>query len=259
MSLRAAVFDFDNTLCIHPINRVFPDGWDAQFTKDTFCMEWEKIYKDCIAPEAMKRLIGKIQGETGADVMMLSHVRFSHYVTAKEAWLEKEYGGIFRGRCYGCGTRADKLRFLQMLCEYYGCSPAEIILVEDNDEVIQECRKEGFVVLDTINVLLHNGEISFSSGRNKKNINPEKGQGWGRDQLEIMRNKLLSAKSLDEADQLVGQYARSNTCRNKLDFLQKLFGFRVDVGLLGEDVIYQSLLTQIVRDSAFKKFLQLKV
>lgn len=247
MSLRAVVFDFDNTLCIHPINRVFPDGWDAQFTKDTFSMEWEKIYKDCIAPEAMKQLIGRIQVETEADIMMLSHVRFSHYIMAKEAWLEREYGNVFHGKCYGCGARADKLCFLQMLCEYYGCSPVEIVLVEDNDETIQECRKAGFVVLDTINVLLHNGKISFCSGGNKKNDHVTEEPNWKGEQLRDARRKLSFARSIEEADQVVRQYARNNTYRDKIKFLKKLSGCWIDVVQLGEEQAYKSLLAYVLR------------
>lgn len=246
MSLRAVVFDFDNTLCIHPINRVFKDGWDSQFTIDTFHMEWEEIYKDCAAPEAMKRLIGRIQSETAADIMMLSQVRFSHYVTAKEAWLQKEYGDVFTGRCCGCGTREDKLRFLQMLCEHYGCGPSEVVLVEDNDATIQECRKAGFVVLDTINVLLHNGEISFGSSGDKKSAHADGGHNWGREQLEDVKKRLLFMRSIDEADQVVRQCIGSNAYKDKISFLQELSGCRVDVAQLGEEYAYRLLLTHIL-------------
>lgn len=246
MSLRAVVFDFDNTLCIHPINRIFQNGGDAQFTKDTFSMEWEKIYRDCTAPEAMKRLIERIQAETKADVMMLSQVRFSHYITVKEAWLEREYGDAFYGKCYGCGTRSDKLHFLQMLCEYYGCGPAEIVLVEDNDETIQECRKAGFIVLDTINVLLHNGEISFGSGGNKKNDHAAEKHNCQKEQLGDVRRKLSSARSIEAADQVVRQYVRNNIYKDKIDFLQKLFRCRIDVAQLGEEQAYRLLLAHVL-------------
>ena len=209
-------------------------------------MEWEKIYRDCTAPEAMKRLIEKIQSETEADVMMLSHVRFSHYVTAKEAWLEKEYGDVFTGRCYGCGTRSDKLHFLQMLCEYYECSPADIVLVEDNDETIQECRKAGFVVLDTINVLLHNGEISFGSGGSRKNDHTTKAHNWKREQLEAARRELSFIRSIGAADQVIRQCTGSNTYRDKINFLQELSGCQVDVAQLGEECAYWLLLSHVL-------------
>lgn len=261
MSLRAVIFDFDNTLCIHPMNRVYSSEWDTDFIEDTFKMEWEKVYRDCTAPEAMKRLIARVQAETEADVMMLTQVSFSHYVTAKEAWLERDYGDTFTGKCYGCGKRESKLHFLQMLCSYYGCSPAEIVLVDDNEETVQECRKAGFIVLDTINVLMQGGNISLGGSRDAGRMQGGNTSfGCGRDTHRIhsaesgistfqaVVEALIPVNSVQEADCVVSRFVQDNSLKGKITFLQRLFNCWIDASQLGEAEAYRLLLLHAMRE-----------
>ncbi len=101
-------------------------------------------------------------------------------------------------------------------------------------------------MLDTINVLLHNGEISFGSGGSRKNDHTTKVHNWKREQLEAARRKLLFIWSAGAADQVIRQCTGSNTYRDKINFLQELSGCQVDVAQLGEECAYWLLLSHVL-------------
>lgn len=158
--IRAVVFDFDDTLALHPI--VERDK-DEKFWERMYRGEWEEVYSQLVAPDATLNFITRLQ-TSGIDIMALTWSTFSFAVKCKEKWLQAHYGDAFKDRVYSCGTREAKLKFLKLLCNVYNCAPCEIAIVEDNDVTNKECREAGFVTINTLNVLACGGKVFFEDG-----------------------------------------------------------------------------------------------
>ncbi|MGN0485110.1 MAG: hypothetical protein ACI4HI_16320 [Lachnospiraceae bacterium] len=137
MNIKMAVFDFDNTLCIH-----------TDFFWNEEKQDWHLRYmlEHGISAKGepnllMQKFLGKCV-DFGIRIGLISATSFYVAMKAKQTWAEQKYGVKFENFCVS--TNDEKIHMMELLSEVYHFNPDQILLVDDTADVLCMAADRGF-------------------------------------------------------------------------------------------------------------------
>lgn len=139
-NIQLALFDYDDTLCIHQTHteRFKGSGESASLLTLKGVDEW----KNCLVPKFMVKFLNILSNK---DIKMGLISCTNTYIMseAKVDWVYREYGIKMLNYCVG---RQDlKIPMAKDLREFYNIEPNQILFVDDMFEHLVNASKEGFV------------------------------------------------------------------------------------------------------------------
>ena len=147
-NIKLAVFDFDDTLCIHPKH--------GYTDKDELELEL-RVYKDETSPWSKHSKSRHMQEfinsciEKKIHMGMMSLAPSFKHSERKIHWIKENYGVDMEN--YSVGNREDKLRLLKVLAQTFNIEHNKIMLVDDRSDTLNEAAKNGFVAVSPMQVV----------------------------------------------------------------------------------------------------------
>lgn len=143
---RLAVFDFDDTLAIHPSYLYDDDKFGH-----TSCLTGDpNYYSHSYAPPVMQNLIANLRNEC-VYLMCLTHESTSLVQPLKQSFLDKWYGpGI---ELVFTSKPEYKPRDICIKCNMLGIEPCDVLFIDDKIGTVVAARKYGINALTTMQVL----------------------------------------------------------------------------------------------------------
>lgn len=142
-NIQVAFIDFDDTLVIH-LNR---SQWSDWFEGCLNGLPDPYLKNSRTAPmPGMKGLLSEL-ADNNIPMFCLTWAWCSIVAKPKERVLDAYYGAnIFEG-VITTGTRQDKLRFIKRYCEEFCLEPNQVLVVDDHEDTVEECRDYGCKVM----------------------------------------------------------------------------------------------------------------
>lgn len=141
--IKAAFFDFDDTLCIHLDHSPWLEWFRDCITGDG------DIYLDknkCAPMPCMEYLINDCKN-AGIPRICLTWAQVDFVKEPKMKFIEHYYGDDAINKIYCTGTREDKVKFILEYCHEFGLKPEEVLVVEDNCSTIHEVLEAGCILM----------------------------------------------------------------------------------------------------------------
>lgn len=139
---KAAVFDFDDTLCIHTRHSYNED--DIQKEKESV-LAGENPWPDGVASKHMSCLLMHLK-QSDIPMFLMSSIGsspiFKELEASKIVWVDQHYGYQLEPRC--CNLWEDKVLVLEQISQEYDILPEEILLVDDFWPVVHAACAKGF-------------------------------------------------------------------------------------------------------------------
>lgn len=146
--IRYALFDFDDTLCIHKSH--YEDEHAQRCWYSNVLKKSEDLYPTCITSPHMKTFMDVLY-ENSIKLGLISAVSFVATSELKIAWVEKHYGHYLQNHCVG--STDAKVDMLIAIADTYGLQRSEILIVDDHPHVGELAAKAGFVVMTPLQVV----------------------------------------------------------------------------------------------------------
>ena len=153
--IKAALFDFDDTLCIHtrrPRDVRVETDYIMNFIRE------EDNWSGSVPSKHMKKFID-ICIKRNIQVGLISSTGYFVSMQAKHKWAEDNYGVKFENYCVG--KPELKLVELAAIAQHIGCKKSEILLVDDLYPTLEKASIEGFTAcspMEIVNYIELNGE-----------------------------------------------------------------------------------------------------
>lgn len=136
--IKAAVFDFDDTLAIHMESDRINDFYRIMAYKDP-----EHFYGNCcVAPEFMKKYLNSLRKNGTEKIFCLSLMEYSLNLKAKECFVHQNYGDDIE--MLSAGSVDAKLKTLDYLSEILELPESEILYVDDDSEILELAKRRGY-------------------------------------------------------------------------------------------------------------------
>lgn len=146
-NLSLVLFDFDDTLCIHPriIDYEYKTYCKAMLKS---CDWWTDI--GCKPSTHMKDFIEALQ-QNKVQLGLISATRTYIQMTRKIEWVKKNYNTDLENYCVAKGTH--KVEMMEILSEAYNIPRNKILIVDDKEEILSEAVKDGFQAASPMEVV----------------------------------------------------------------------------------------------------------
>lgn len=147
-NIKAAVFDFDDTLCIH-MSHVWNEEVANQERNTAVegYTPWPEAKPYPPMVTAVKRL-----DDMGVKFYLCSHVKYDEVGVAKFIWVSYKYG-VYMTPCHVKET-SDKLLMFQTIATQLSLRPSQILVVDDLWMTVANAVKEGFVGMSPMEFLI---------------------------------------------------------------------------------------------------------
>lgn len=144
-NLKLALFDFDDTLCIHKNHQT---GSEEEYFKKILLGQnaWETCETNIHLKYFMEELI-KRNIKLG---LISTTVSFKH-MEAKQKWVEQNYGIKLENYCVN--TFENKLMMMKAISNAFNILPEEILIVDDLYENIERAANNNFQACTPIEVV----------------------------------------------------------------------------------------------------------
>lgn len=139
--VKFAVFDFDDTLCLH--DKMKSKDWDREEYDAKILSRGYDPWENSKPFTALKPAIDYFK-EKEVDMYLMSWVASSFHATRKIEWVQEKFGVWMQDAC--TGSVEDKLRILKALAKHRGTAVEEVLFVDDNVEVLKDAAALGFLV-----------------------------------------------------------------------------------------------------------------
>lgn len=152
--VQVALVDFDDTLCIHKhigVNRRTKKEWDAAtFERDE---DWYMDTTQCTYSPFLKYLLKKLN-HLGTQCYGLTWSLSNGLYTARNKFVNHYYPNML-SEIFIVNERAAKVEFAKKLCETYGFSERNILIIEDHPDTQAEFREAGMLALSMSEICSH--------------------------------------------------------------------------------------------------------
>lgn len=152
--IKYAMFDFDDTLCIHTNHWSDEDKsrrWHADVLLSSDVLpNSDNLYETCSSNRQMKAFMDLLSKE-GTILGLVSAVAFVELADLKVDWVVKHYGYKLLNHCVG--NIDAKVDMLIALADAFGYERSEILLVDDHPHACELAAKAGFVVMTPMQVV----------------------------------------------------------------------------------------------------------
>lgn len=147
-NIKLVIFDFDDTLCIHPKH-----GYTEE---DEIELEL-KVYRDIKSPWSehaknrhMQEFIDECV-EKGMKMGMMSLVSSFKHGERKIHWIKEQYGVNMEN--YSVGNREDKIRLLKVLMLTFNLDFKQIMIIDDRSDTLNEAAENGFIAISPMQIV----------------------------------------------------------------------------------------------------------
>ena len=138
-NIRVALFDFDDTLCIHtkrPYGSVLtPEEYGEAV------LSGGDPWPHGVAPLVMQQFVAACHARA-IHMGLLSATSTYTRAEAKVAWVTEHYGVVMKNYCVGLG--GPKVMVLQEMARHFKLEPSQVLFVDDVFEYLEAASKEGF-------------------------------------------------------------------------------------------------------------------
>ncbi|MBQ2882602.1 MAG: hypothetical protein IJE43_02345 [Alphaproteobacteria bacterium] len=152
--IQVALFDFDDTLCIHKhigVNRRTKKEWyEATFERDE---DWYMDKTLCTYSPCLKYLLEKLNN-SGTQCYGLTWSFSNGLYNARMKFVNHYYPNMLSD-IFIVNSREAKVEFAKRLCETYGFSESNVLIVEDHPDTQMEFREAGMQALSMSEVCNH--------------------------------------------------------------------------------------------------------
>lgn len=149
-NIKCIVCDFDQTLCIHnpgaESTGLIGDNWYIYLLSQN-----ENPYiKDghYAPPEMIKFLKEAKECNDKVKFCVCSKMGIALHMSLKEDFVRKKYPDIDWFNFCAVGNDAGKIRYLTIMKELFKCLPAEVILIDDNEEILSLAQEKGYQTIN---------------------------------------------------------------------------------------------------------------
>ena len=146
MKVKLALFDFDDTLCIHTVRPQVRD--EVAYDVDIMC--GKDPWPDGIVPQSMGGFVRMLDARS-IPMGLISATNGFGRMKAKQEWVESHYGVHMDNYCVGTADR--KLEMLAALQRRYApIGRGELLLVDDLYSTLDEAAKEGYMACSPMEI-----------------------------------------------------------------------------------------------------------
>lgn len=146
--IRVALFDFDDTLCIHtrrPQSKELPDD---VYSARVF--SGENPWPDGVAPRIMQEFVSLCAAQS-VRLGLISGTSTHMRSEAKIAWVEKNYGVVMGNYCVG--KQEFKQQMLHDICRHFHVQPSEVLFVDDAYANLEAASADGYIACSPMEVV----------------------------------------------------------------------------------------------------------
>lgn len=143
-----ALFDFDDTLCVHTKR---PQSWalpDRQYNRDV--LAGVNPWWDGVAPAVMQEFVHLCLAMNIA-VGLISSTGSYLRAEAKVHWVKENYGVDMPNYCVG--SPDSKIWMAQSVCDYHHLTPDKVLFVDDLYDNLEKMGQEGFVACSPMEIV----------------------------------------------------------------------------------------------------------
>lgn len=144
--LKIALFDFDDTLCVHS-DHCRPEDKDAVIGK---IINGSYFWQDC-EPNALMGAFMHMCMDKGITLGLISATRSYQQMTAKVKWVTEKYGVKLTNFCVG--NSDVKINMMTSIAKAYELSNDNILIVDDRYKIITDAAEMGFQSASPIEVI----------------------------------------------------------------------------------------------------------
>lgn len=147
-NVKYALFDFDDTLCIHSNHK--PWTCDDDHKQEVYMLRNQYSYPTSHANVHMREFINLCKNNN-IKMGLISHVSSVPQSVAKINWCEKQYGVKFENFCVG--TREQKVEMLKRISDSTNIDRDKIIIIDDLFLTLTEAEGEGFMTATPMEIV----------------------------------------------------------------------------------------------------------
>lgn len=156
-NLEFAIFDFDDTLCVHIDHTGNPDEGEKQYNKNILTFGADHYNnKGCEDNILLKRFMLMCK-EKKARLGLMSATKSFQHMQAKNEWIKRRYGLELEN--FSVGKFDYKLELMIAISDAYNIPRDRILLVDDCWEQLERGANAGFQTaspIEVVNYVLRN-------------------------------------------------------------------------------------------------------
>lgn len=139
-NIRAALFDFDDTLCVHTM-RPYSSALSPEEYSEAV-LSGGNPWPYGVAPNVMQQFVAMCHARA-IHMGLLSATSTYTRAEAKQAWVTSHYGVVMKNYCVG--LNGPKVMVLKEVARHFNLHYTQVLFVDDALENLEAAAREGFI------------------------------------------------------------------------------------------------------------------